>query len=245
MRGGGGQRPFGTFPKINPYWCSDPSLRNSRHWSVLLLPLCLTRFLRRGCAISWRGAPSMAVNRAKATSADQTISWWSWAPLMNWGEGSAMGHQVTKKLSHTWTFFNPDVKENSCLIRLFPERKVLVKHHMWLMKTESVWSISWKRFMRLYAACLKVPPPPPNELTIEREGAQIGGWVWPSLEPSPSLATSFYQPLFCPSIVCLLDILLSIKLSILLDVCPRNIFMASLHFRRTFNPLIRILCINS
>ena len=180
------------------------------------------------------GAPSMAVNQAKATSADQTISWWSWAPLMNWGEGSAMGHRVTKKLSHTWTFFNPDVKENSCLIRLFPERKVLVKHHMWLMKTESVWSISWKRFMRLYAACLKVPPPPPNELTIEREGAQIGGWVWPSLEPSPSLATSFYQPLFCPSIVCLLDILLSIKLSILLDVCPRNIFMASPHFRRTF-----------
>ena len=69
------------------------------------------------------GAPSMAVNQAKATSADQTISWWSWDPLMNWGEGSAMGHRVTKKLSHTWTFFNPDVKENSCLKDCFRKEK--------------------------------------------------------------------------------------------------------------------------
>ena len=26
MRGGGGQRPFGTFPKIHPFWYSRPSL---------------------------------------------------------------------------------------------------------------------------------------------------------------------------------------------------------------------------
>ena len=27
MRGGGVQRPFGTFPKIHPFWKSRPSLR--------------------------------------------------------------------------------------------------------------------------------------------------------------------------------------------------------------------------
>ena len=27
MRGGGDQRPFGTFPKIHPFWNSRPSLR--------------------------------------------------------------------------------------------------------------------------------------------------------------------------------------------------------------------------
>ena len=48
------------------------------------------------------GPPSLAVNRVKAAP-DQTISCWSWAPLMNWGEGSGWGHQVTKKLSHTYT----------------------------------------------------------------------------------------------------------------------------------------------
>ena len=28
MRGGGDQRPFGTFPKIHPFWKSRPSLKN-------------------------------------------------------------------------------------------------------------------------------------------------------------------------------------------------------------------------
>ena len=30
MRGGGDQRPFGTFPKIHPFWKSRPSLRTKR-----------------------------------------------------------------------------------------------------------------------------------------------------------------------------------------------------------------------
>ena len=29
MRGGGDQRPFGTFPKIHPFWNSRPSLTNA------------------------------------------------------------------------------------------------------------------------------------------------------------------------------------------------------------------------
>ena len=34
--GGGGQRPFGTFPKIHPIWKRDPSLRN--HLLLEVLP---------------------------------------------------------------------------------------------------------------------------------------------------------------------------------------------------------------
>ena len=30
MRGGGDQRPFGTFPKIHPFWYSRPSLTYPR-----------------------------------------------------------------------------------------------------------------------------------------------------------------------------------------------------------------------
>ena len=30
MREGGGQRPFGTFPKIHPFWNGDASLRMIR-----------------------------------------------------------------------------------------------------------------------------------------------------------------------------------------------------------------------
>ena len=38
MRGGGGQRPFGTFPKIHPFWYSRPSLSmESRYIGICLI----------------------------------------------------------------------------------------------------------------------------------------------------------------------------------------------------------------
>ena len=30
--GGGGQRPFGNFPKFHPFWCGHPSLRKVQTW---------------------------------------------------------------------------------------------------------------------------------------------------------------------------------------------------------------------
>ena len=37
MRGGRGQRPFGTFTKFHPFWCAHPSLREDSY--LILQPI--------------------------------------------------------------------------------------------------------------------------------------------------------------------------------------------------------------
>ena len=37
MSGGGGQRPFGTFPKIYPFWYRHPSLRSKTKYEKVQL----------------------------------------------------------------------------------------------------------------------------------------------------------------------------------------------------------------
>ena len=74
----GVQRPFGNFLKINPFWCSALQWPDPKEFQTLIgaAPSAVSYQI----SSSWlcyqlAGAPSMAVNQAKATSADQTISW--------------------------------------------------------------------------------------------------------------------------------------------------------------------------